>query len=127
MLPRLINKHAGRIETPTLFFSELGNLHDAKIQLIDWNLVQGEIAFELDDLYSNFVGLSEYEGIQPVRLILRNIFKFEIDATPNKYPIRILDFEVEEDVYDSNVRVFVNMGSSGFIRITCDSIAGFPK
>lgn len=126
MLPCLINKHGGRIEAPTLFFSELGNLHDAKIQLIEWNPIQGEIAFVLDDLYSNFVGLSEYVGIQPVRLILRNIFKLDIDAIPDKYPMRIVDFEVEEDSSDSKVRVFVNMGSRGFIRITCDSIAGFP-
>jgi hypothetical protein len=80
----------------------------------------------LDDLYSNFVGLSEYVGAQPVRLILRNISKLEIDATPDKFPMRIVDFEVEEDTSDSKVRVFVNMGSTGFIRITCDSISGFP-
>lgn len=124
MLPRLINETGGRIATPALFFSELGNLHDAKIQLIEWDPVQSKISFVLDDLYSNFVGLPEYPGTQSVRLILSNVSKLEIDVTPDKFPMRVIDFEVEEEMSDSRMRVLVNVGPTGLMQITCGSIEG---
>lgn len=126
MLPCLVNENGGRIAMPASFFSELGNLHDAKIKLVEWDPIQSKIVLVLDDLYSNFVGLSEYQGAQPVRLILSNVSKFKTDVYPDKSPMRIIDFEVAEENHDSEVSVFVNVGPTGFMQITCDAISGCP-
>lgn len=124
MLPRLTNEKGGRIEAPTLFFSELGNLHDARIRLFEWIPTGGEIAFVLDDLYANFEGLPEYEGAQPLRLVLGGVSGVEVNATSDKFPMRIMDFEVEEDPAESKLRVLVKV-ATGFIRVECGAIAGF--
>lgn len=124
MFPRLIDGNGGRIEAPMLFFSKLGDLHDAKILLFEWNPIRGEIAFAIDDLYANFEGLPEYEGAQSVRLVLNGVSDFEVNAISDRFPMRIMGFEVEEDPAESKLRVLVNM-ATGFIRVGCGSIDGF--
>lgn len=123
MLPRLTNENEGRIEAPTLFFDELGNLHDARIRLFEWDPIRGEIVFVFDDLYANFEGLPEYEGAQPVRLVLSDVSDIEINMTSDNSQLWVLDFEVEEDSAESKLRVLVNL-ATGLIRVECSSIAG---
>lgn len=122
MRTNLIKRQEGRLETPALFFSELGNLHDATIQFIEWNPVQWKISFVLDDLYSNFKGLPEYPGAQPATLILSSVSKLEIQVEADKFPMRVMDFEVEGEHSESTIRILVNVGPVGFIRAECNSI-----
>lgn len=126
MLPRLSNEHGGLIKEPVPFFSDLGNLHDAKIRRLEWNPSVREMVLGVDDLYSNFVDLPEHPGRQPVQLILSGVSKVEIAVIPDKFAMRIVDFEIEE-VSGSVLRISVNVGPSGFIRIACESIAGSPE
>jgi hypothetical protein len=66
------------IEDPAQYFSELGNLHDAKIGLIEWNLARGELSFVVNDIYSNFRGLPGYLGPQPVQIVLAGVAAMEV-------------------------------------------------
>ncbi len=124
MLPCITDEQGGRISTPARFFSELGNLHDAIILRFEWDPLQWKVSFVLDDLYRNFEGQPEYPGAQSVRLTLRDISEMKIDITPDKFPGRIMDFEVKEEFSDSNMRVLVNIGPTGLVQITCGSIEG---
>ena len=124
MLPHLSNEHSHRIEAPARFFAELGNLHDAKILRLEWNPAERKVVLTLDDLYSNFVGLPEHTGRQPVCLVMSGVSRLEIDATPDKFPLRIVDFEIDEATAGTEMHVVVNLGPSGLMRATFDSIAG---
>ena len=127
MLPRLNDEHSRSIETPARFFAELGNLHDAKIDAMDWNPAEQKVVLALDDLYSNFVGLPEYIGKQPVCLILSGVSRLEIEVTLDAFPLRIVDFEIDDTISDAKMKVIASFGPSGFIRATCDSIGGRPS
>lgn len=123
MLPSLSAEREGRVDTPVQFFYALGNLHDARIESIEWNVLQQEIALVVDDLYSNFEGFAEYPGRQMARLSLRHVSKWESDIVPDRFPVAILDFEVEEDPSRLMLRVRVRTGI-GVVRVECKSICG---
>ena len=124
LLPTVDDKKC--CEAPTLFFSELGNLHDAKISSIEWDLKQHEIAISIDDLYSNFVDLAEYVGLKPVRLILTGVSGLEVNVASDQFPLRIMDFEVEEVCPGTKVQVAITLDPSGVMRMACKSISCQP-
>lgn len=121
MLPN-VDDEAGCIASPARFFSDLGNLHDAKIRLFEWNPDQWKVSFVLDDLYSNFVGLPEYPGVQPIKLILGNVSKLEIEAVADMFPMRVMDFEIKGEVSDSKIHILVSVVPTGLMLIVCESI-----
>lgn len=51
-----------QIEQPMQFFDQLGGLHDAQIESINWDSNQRSISLRVDDLNANFEGLPEYGG-----------------------------------------------------------------
>lgn len=59
-----------------------------------------------------------------MRLVLSGVSDVEVSATWDKFPMWIMDFEVEENTAESKLRVLVNM-ATGFIRVECGSIASF--
>lgn len=126
MIPRLGSEHAEYIRAPATFFSDLGNLHDAEIQLVEWSPPHQEVVFLIDDLYSNFIDLPEYPGLQPVRLAVEGVSKLEANVTRDKMSLRVMDFEVEETSADSSLQITVKFTPAGQIRIVGTSIAFRP-
>src|SRR5437868_15355773 len=127
MIPSLGKEHAKRIQEPVKFFSELGNLHDARIRLVEWNPVQQEIAFLIDALYSNFDGLPEYPGLQPVRLAVGGVRWLGADVIRDEALLLIMDFAVEEASPDSTIHVTVKFVPSGHTRIAGKLISCRPQ
>jgi hypothetical protein len=123
MLPRPNSDSEPYIKAPEFFFKELGYLHDARINEIGWDPVQRAFALLVNDLYANFVGFPEYEGSQPVQLIMSDVCRIQIDVTPDRFALRIMDFEVEEPGSGLHIYVKVRLDPSGFIRVECNSIA----
>jgi hypothetical protein len=85
------------IENTEQFISELGLLHDAVVEKLEWSFVSGEVVIEVDDLYSNFFQTFEYpyQNETPARFIASQLLSFEIDVVmPRNIPARILKFKV---------------------------------
>ena len=111
------------IEMPVDYFSALGNLHDAKISLMEWNPIRKQATITVNDLYSNFYGLPEYPGQTPVCLTAFDVSALEMKIMTDRFPVRIQDFEVDELSSGPGWCILVNCTSSGSIRIVCQSLA----
>jgi hypothetical protein len=126
MLPRVNNIDETSLPSPASFFRELGNLHDAIVTQVTWNPAHREIILVVDDLYSNFVGLPEYPGLQRAILIMRGVSRMQSDVTPDRFKQRILDLEIEQADSAVQIRVSLKFDPSGSLSIECSSIACRP-
>ena len=50
------------------YLQMMGGLHDALVQKVCWNQVEGTVELHLENLYSNFEGLPADPGQDSVRL-----------------------------------------------------------
>jgi hypothetical protein len=127
MLPRPNSASDPSIKNPAQYFQDVGNLHDAEVSEFRWSPVKHEIVVMVDDLYANFAGLPEYEGLQPVQLIFSAVLRIQLDVTPDKFPLRIMDFEVEESTTSPCLAVTIQFYPSGTARLDCDTIGCQPR
>ena len=61
------------ISDPVIFFHELGDLHDARIESIAWETAARTITLCVNDLNANFLGLPEYGGQRKVAIIFNDV------------------------------------------------------
>lgn len=82
------------------FLFERGNLHDCKINNIAWSLKSNRLEVSILDLNANFIGLPEYLGLQPGRLIFDGVRSVQGDVSPSGDNLRIYEasFSVREDL-----------------------------
>ena len=80
------------------FLLERGDLHDCKINNVAWSLKSNRLEVEILDLNANFIGLPEYSGLQPGRLIFDGIRSVQADVSPSGDNLRIYEasFSVRE-------------------------------
>lgn len=126
MLPQPNKEGEVCISAPVSFFYELGNLHDARITEFQWNPGKREVMITIDDLYANFLGLPEYVRLQPARLIMSGVCRVQMDVASDRFPLRIMDFEVAEPGAGAQRHITVTFDPSGNVRIECDSVACRP-
>ncbi|ATQ73577.1 hypothetical protein CR152_02945 [Massilia violaceinigra] len=53
--------------------ARLGDLHDARVQAIVWDIAAGTLEFKFADIHANLLGLPDYPGLTPASIILREI------------------------------------------------------
>ena len=73
------------------FFFERGDLHDCNINNIAWNLKSNRLEVSILDLNANFIGLPEYSGPQPGRLIFDGIESVKTDVSPSGDNLQIYE------------------------------------
>jgi len=61
-----------------LFFEIMGGLHDCKCDKLYIDLSKNILSIEIDDLYSNFLGLEDYIECKNIKLVIKNIKLKEI-------------------------------------------------
>ena len=85
------------ITDPSTFFSELGGLHDARVQQIAWDANARSVRLEISDLNANSLGLPEYPGAEPGTIVFLGAenLTFACDAFANDIQ-RVYDIEIEE-------------------------------
>lgn len=127
MLPAPSLKSATPIELPREFFFALGNLHDAEITALKWEPAQKRVSILLEDLYSNFLGLPEYPGKTAACFIAFGAGLFEVDVSPDQFPLRIQDWEIDPDYEGSGLRVLVSFGPNGHMRFDCSGIGCYSE
>jgi hypothetical protein len=123
MLPQPNSEDDACITGPVSFFNELGNLHDARITEFLWSPDARVVTVTIDDLYANFVGLPEYVRLQPARVIMSNVSRVRMDVDSDRFPLRIMDFEVEASGTDPELHISLTFDPSGSVQIECHSVA----
>jgi len=109
------------IDDPVSFFRDLGNIHDAKIESIVIDLARRRIFIHVDDLYRNFVGLSDYKGAKPCDILLNNVREFRIFPIDLESIKRIIDFETTSS--HRGISIEIKLSPAGSLFIECESIS----
>jgi hypothetical protein len=80
------------------FISELGGLHDAKLTSLAWDPADQRLEIGVDDIYSNFEGLPEYEGPAKAAFIFSGVSKLNISVEDFQAAgLMIYDWNVQKD------------------------------
>lgn len=123
MLPRISRDGEPSITDPALFLRQLGNLHDALIPQLRWDVLEKRVVLFVDDIYANFEGLPEYPGLHPARIICDGVFRIEVDIMADEFPLKMMDLEIESPESAPPFHVQADLSSGRIIRIECNSIA----
>lgn len=73
------------------FLFERGDLHDCKVSNVNWSFKPNRLEVLIPDLNANFLGLPEYSGQQPGRLICDGVQSIQIDDDPSGGGLRIYE------------------------------------
>lgn len=55
------------------FLHDVGLLHDCVVTRFEWNKAAGTVAFDIEDIFFNFEGLTEYPGPTPGQILLSGV------------------------------------------------------
>ena len=110
----------GRVNNPEVFFHELGGLHDARIEDINWLPNKRRLSITIDDMNSNFIDLPEYGGLPPPILVFVGVRRVLIDIDQTDENLNIYEFEAKPS--PSYLDVSVKCWPGGRLEVTCESI-----
>ena len=74
---------------------QLGFLHDARVLSMLLDAARQLFTIEIDDMYSNFIGLPEYHGPKSAKIELLGISHTSIELTSKTDGYNIDDFSVQ--------------------------------
>ncbi|MDQ1814971.1 hypothetical protein RBA41_16810 [Massilia sp. CCM 9210] len=111
------------MDTLKTTLARLGDLHDACLQAIVWDIAAGTLEFRIADIHANLRGLPDYPGLTPASIILREIGELAFDVESGARDQYISEFSVSEAGGVWRAAVFFR--SNGKITATYRS-ADFP-
>ena len=83
------------------FLAKLGSLHDCCISNLRIDAEAGSIEFTIDDLYSNFEGLPEYQGPLSGVIILHGVTDIDTDIQEFSERLNVYDIVSREIATDA--------------------------
>ena len=88
-----------------LFFETMGGLHDCKCNKLYVDLNKKILAIEIDDLYSNFLGLEGYIECKNIKLIIKSSKLIEMNLSTFE------DLTIDEiNMYYNNLKIMFTNG-----------------
>ena len=96
-----------KISNPETFIEQLGDLHDARIQRLEWGPKQKQFEITVNDIYSNFVGLPDYKGCQPKKLLFDNIRDINMSVSGAEDSLNIYEFvitKIKENHFGAHIK-----------------------
>jgi hypothetical protein len=88
-----------------LFFETMGGLHDCKCNKLYVDLNKKILAIEIDDLYSNFLGLEDYIECKNIKLIIKSSKLIEMNLSTFE------DLTIDEiNMYYNNLKIMFTNG-----------------
>jgi hypothetical protein len=106
------------IKNPCLFFHERGGLHDSEVTSLRFNFANRDLHLSVDDLNANFLGLAEYSGLMPAKLVFKEIYNLNVNFDSNDISI----FEVEAFPKGPNWNCIVKTSPGGSIGFDFESL-----
>lgn len=116
-----MNLPAEIVNNPKKFFDELGGLHDANIEKILLDINMKSLCMSVSDLNSNFLGLPEYQGLNPVDILFVNPIMVDIDVQEPTNILRVYDMDFTSSK-DGRINVRVDCSPGGYLKCECSSI-----
>lgn len=110
----------------TRFLDALGDLHDARLERLEWLPEKGAIALRFTDLMSAFVGLERYAGPQPGVIVLSGISRCLIEIPTSLEMPRVYSFECRAGDQESTLVARISLWPSGIVEIV-HTAADFPE
>jgi hypothetical protein len=107
------------------FLERFGALHDCGVTRVDWKIEDKRFEIEIDDIWSNFEGLPEYQGPQAGRIGLEGVTNVHMDIDDIQGPLKIYDLSVSTDV-KGLPKLFATFWPSGRIEVVFRS-ATYPQ
>lgn len=95
---------------PKALFHDLGGLHDADIESINWDLRSREFSFDVDDLFSSFEGLPEYAGKKQASVVFSGVKELVMECESGVgEATRIYKLEIDKmegvDAYSASIKM----------------------
>jgi hypothetical protein len=88
-----------------LFFETMGGLHDCKCNKLYVDLNKKILTIEIDDLYSNFLGLEDYIECKNIKLIIKSSKLIEMNLSTFE------DLTIDEiNMYYNNLKIMFTNG-----------------
>ena len=98
-----------------LFFENMGGLHDCSLKRIEVGINKKYLVIEIDDLYSNFIGLEEYIECKNINLI-----KIELST------LEYLTID-EINILNQHLNILFNNGDKIILQIDSKSLIKLEK
>ena len=104
----------------------LGGLHDATILSVAWIAAERQLLIEVDDIYSNAVGLPEYPGPTRATLVFSEVTLLELNSDLAADGLMVYEWTMSRSVPDRYASS-ISLSPGGKLTIECRSveIAGF--
>ncbi len=108
------------LDNPEEYFSNLGGLHDARIEGVNWSLSNKKIIVSIDDINSNFEGLPNYKGLVSANILFNHVHEFKLNFSLEEHYLSIYDLEI----VSNNLDIIVNLKCwpEGVLQVRCKSI-----
>lgn len=107
------------------FLEALGELHDAHVTRLAFDLEARNVTIDIDDFYRNFAGLPEYKADRFGVIIFRGVDDFKITLQIQKGNLRIDGISVSDGV-ERQRTVILKFWPSGSMTFNCGSVS-FPN
>ena len=107
------------------FLKDLGGLHDARVTKLTLDAVERLFVIEVDDVYSNFEGLSGYKGLTPARIVLKEISQVRVALNVGTEEFNIYTLSVDQ-INENQWAASITFWSEGKITMNFDGVE-FPQ
>lgn len=114
------NKDFHIVGEPEKYFAGLGDLHDARVERIDWLPEKQRLLLFLDDLNSNFLDLPEYKGLAPAILMLDGVESVNFKFAKCEKHLNIHEFKAV--ILSSRLDIIIKFWPSGQCDLQCSSV-----
>lgn len=108
------------IGDPAVYFKNLGELHDARVTAFYWSKPNRLFNISVDDINSNFLGLPEYQGLQPADVVFSGITSLDCDVQVSDDSFSIFAVEIEQEA--NGYKVDIRCSPGGHFKFYCEEI-----
>lgn len=99
----------------------LGGVHDATMLNLFWRADDRILEVEIDDVYSNFNGLPEYQGPEKAMFVFEQVLNLDVGVDFGVGGLLVYNFEIfktDNGSYSSKIE----FSPAGVIRIECANV-----
>lgn len=114
------------VQDPIGFLAELGELHDVRIERIEYDTERRSLTLVVDDLNWNSEGLPEYPGPRPCAVVMDDVRALAIDVEDTE-GVRIASAVVVAEAGRFRLEIDLNLGGGDATRGRRSIVATFVE
>lgn len=103
------------------FIKSLGGLHDAALRRLQWSGDERRLEIDVDDLYSNFLGLPEYLGPKRAGFVFYEVRSLGIEVDLTERGLTLYDWTFQVDAASGHC-CEISFSPGGRVIVSCGRI-----